>query len=55
LFEKDFGLKVEESFLEEAAIDSVKKSVNREKQGLGKAFKFVFIDLDVIVHFLYII
>jgi len=46
LFEKDFGLKVEESFLEEAAINSVKKSVNREKQGLGKAFKFVFIDLD---------
>ena len=46
LIEKDFGFKVEESFLEEAAINSVKKSVNREKQGLGRAFKFVFIDLD---------
>ena len=28
-FEKDFGFKVEESFLEEAAINSVKKSFNR--------------------------
>jgi hypothetical protein len=46
LFEREFKFKVEESFLEEAAINSVKKSVNREKQGLGRAYRFVFIDLD---------
>ena len=32
--------------MEEAAIHSVKLSISRERQGLGKAFKFVFIDLD---------
>lgn len=31
LFEKEFGFTVDESFLEEAAINSIKKSVNRAK------------------------
>jgi hypothetical protein len=46
LFEIEFGFKVEESFLEEAAIQSIKKSVLKWKEGKGKAFKFIFIDLD---------
>jgi len=35
LFERDFGLGVEESFLEEAAIESVKKSIQMSKEGKG--------------------
>ena len=46
MFEKDFGLKVEESFLEEAAIHSVKKSYQMAKEGKSSLFKFIFVDLD---------
>ena len=35
IVEKDFGLKVEESFLEEAAIQSVKRSYQMAKEGKG--------------------
>lgn len=46
LFTENLKLKCDESFLEESAISSVQRSIVRQIQGEGKAYKFIFVDLD---------
>lgn len=46
LFADQLKLKCDESFLEESAINSVQKSIQRQTSGEGAAYKFIFVDLD---------
>ena len=46
LFTENFKLKCEESFLEESAILSIQKSIQKQQTGQGNAFKIIFVDLD---------
>jgi len=46
LFTENLKFKCDESFLEESAISSVQRSIVRQISGDGKAYKFIFVDLD---------
>jgi hypothetical protein len=46
LFTENLKFKCDESFLEESAISSVQRSIVRQISGEGKAYKFIFVDLD---------
>lgn len=46
LFQDNLKLKCDESFLEESAINSVQRSLTKHASGAGKAYKFIFVDLD---------
>lgn len=46
LFSDNLKLKCDESFLEESAINSVQRSIVRHNTGEGRAYKFIFVDLD---------
>jgi hypothetical protein len=46
LFTDQLKLKCDESFLEESAINSVQKSIQRQTSGEGTCYKFIFVDLD---------
>ena len=46
LFQDNLKLKCDESFLEESAINSVQRSLTKAAAGTGKAYKFIFVDLD---------
>lgn len=46
LFTDTLGFVCDESFLEESAINSIQKSIQKQVKGEGFAYKFIFVDLD---------
>jgi CheY-like chemotaxis protein len=46
VFTYNLKLKCDESFLEESAINSINRSMQRQLSGEGSAYKFIFVDLD---------
>jgi hypothetical protein len=46
LFTDNLKLTCDESFLEESAINSVQRSIQRKNTGEGDAYRLIFVDLD---------